>query len=672
MTWDAPLQWLVEWLDESWEQLRVGGQPPVLLLGADAAPGECLGVSSLPKELLRFRPCTVAQIMGDRDSPLWTTAREVVGDMLTDEALLTVVEWAVQAAADVLVTSNSTLSFSAAWIASMSASTADALSECGLQPIDASANRVCAAVWGDSEFSRLWRADPTIGQYITFDPWCTDPLLEAARTPANDPTCSVAEALDQDFGLSAKDQKRRAATDAAWLEATELMHSLYSPPTGISVDGAASDPSSGTTLPVKSSTLEATLHSLATPPLDTAIRMNSLKTDRDSLVRQLQQAGVPALDSAPMYDFVPDLIIVAGSGPHEIKLDYPVICLDRRCGEAVMTGADVFAPGVKGTAQNFRKGDQVSLVVDIDGVCLKGQPLATFPGGFTGRWRHVGNGIAMMDRIDMLDTDAHGLAVKMQATEFSRPAMHGILDNLLMVQSLPSLLVSHILAPRPGERVLDMCASPGGKTTHIATLMENRGLLVALDRTQSKIDDIHQLATRLGLHPGGCIQAQPMDCRKIMDPAATEPVRLPDGRTRYPREYFDRILLDPSCSALGLRPRLLHTASAGDLAGYAKLQRLLLRWAVKLLKPNGTLVFSTCTMNPLENEYNVLFCLQNFPLELQPQGKFHIAEPGLPIPGLSPANCANVQRFEPGSSLDTMGFFCAKFRKTASYDDDFT
>jgi hypothetical protein len=124
MTWDAPLQWLVEWLDESWEQLRVGGQPPVLLLGADAAPGECLGVSSLPKELLRFRPCTVAQIMGDRDSPLWTTAREVVGDMLTDEALLTVVEWAVQAAADVLVTSNSTLSFSAAWIASMSASTA--------------------------------------------------------------------------------------------------------------------------------------------------------------------------------------------------------------------------------------------------------------------------------------------------------------------------------------------------------------------------------------------------------------------------------------------------------------------------------------------------------------------------------------------------------------------
>jgi 16S rRNA C967 or C1407 C5-methylase (RsmB/RsmF family) len=434
----------------------------------------------------------------------------------------------------------------------------------------------------------------------------------------------------------------------------------------------ANGPGTTSQSPVKSAKLEATLQSLANPPLDTSIRINSLKTDRDSLVRELQQAGVPALDSSPLYDIVPDLIIVAGSGPHEVKLDYPVICLDRRCGEAVMTGADVFAPGVKGIAQHLQKGNQVSLVGDMDGVCLKGQPLAGFPGDFPGRWRHIGNGITMMDRIDMLADDAHGMAVKMQATEFSRPAMHGILDNLLMVQSLPSLLVSHILAPRPGERVLDMCASPGGKTTHIATLMENRGLLVALDRTQSKVDDIYQLATRLGLHPGGCIQAQPMDCRKIMDPVETEPVRLADGRMRYPREYFDRILLDPSCSALGLRPRLLHTASAADLAGYAKLQRLLLRWAVKLLKPNGTLVFSTCTMNPLENEYNVLFCLQNFPLELQPQGKFHIAEPGLPIPGLSPESCANVQRFEPGSSLDTMGFFCAKFRKTASYDDDFT
>ena len=142
---------------------------------------------------------------------------------------------------------------------------------------------------------------------------------------------------------------------------------------------------------------------------------------------------------------------------------------------------------------------------------------------------------------------------------------------------------------------------------------------------------------------------------------------------RYPGEYFDRILLDPSCSALGLRPRLLHTASAADLAGYAKLQRLLLRWAVKLLKPGGTLVFSTCTMNPLENEYNVLFCLETFPLELVPQAPFHVADPGLPIPGLSAESCANVQRFEPGSAdIDTMGFFVAKFRKTASYEDDFT
>jgi 16S rRNA C967 or C1407 C5-methylase (RsmB/RsmF family) len=720
-TWDAPAAWLVEWLDASWEQLSVEGNP-VLVLCADGvadAQDNRAAFDTLQTELLRFCPQTVSQIMGERDSTLWAAAREAVADTLTDEALLAVIEWAVQAAAEVLVVSNSTFSFSAAWVSSAAAAPqgkpepepeaeAEAEAESGVGD-QTSGSSGSATLQGsdDMEFPRLWRADPTAARYVTFDPWCTDPLIEAARAPPTDRSRPAVGQQQQQELLAAKDRKRRAGGDTAWLEATDLMHSLYTPPRCDTTTGGDDDDDidggtgvgSSSQAP-KSLKLEATLRSLAVPPLDTSIRLNALKTDRDSLIRELQQAGVPALETAPLYDVVPDLIVVPGTGPHQINLEHPVICLDRRCGEAVMTGADVFAPGVKGIALNIRKGDLVSLVVDIDNVTLKGQPLPSLPaaaaaaasssshgdvsGGsdgdgdgdfLAGRWRHIGNGICMMDRIDMIASGARGVAVKMQKTEFSRPAMHGILDHLLMVQSLPSLLVSHILAPQPGERVLDMCASPGGKTTHVATLMQNKGLLVALDRTQSKIDDIYQLATRLGLHPGGCIQAQPMDCRKLMlmEPAATEPVQLPDGRMRYPGEYFDRILLDPSCSALGLRPRLLHTASAADLAGYAKLQRLLLRWAVKLLKPGGTLVFSTCTMNPLENEYNVLFCLETFPLELVPQAPFHVADPGLPIPGLSAESCANVQRFEPGSAdIDTMGFFVAKFRKTASYEDDFT
>ena len=109
--------------------------------------------------------------------------------------------------------------------------------------------------------------------------------------------------------------------------------------------------------------------------------------------------------------------------------------------------------------------------------------------------------------------------------------------------------------------------------------------------------------------------------------------RLQAGATyRFAPESFDRIMLDPSCSALGLRPRLLHDrTSVAELQGYAKLQRILLRWAVKLLKPGGTLVFSTCTFNPLENEANVAFALRTFPLQLVPQGRFHLGGPGLPV-----------------------------------------
>ena len=108
----------------------------------------------------------------------------------------------------------------------------------------------------------------------------------------------------------------------------------------------------------------------------------------------------------------------------------------------------------------------------------------------------------------------------------------------------------------------------------------------------------------------------------------------------YPRGSFDFILLDPPCSALGLRPRLSHACSLEDLKGYRSYQRQFIEVAVALLREGGELVFSTCTFDPMENEENVRFILDSFPMELVPvEPALRFGKPGLMDCGLTEAQC---------------------------------
>jgi len=155
-----------------------------------------------------------------------------------------------------------------------------------------------------------------------------------------------------------------------------------------------------------------------------------------------------------------------------------------------------------------------------------------------------------------------------------------------------------------GEYVLDMCASPGGKTTHMAILMGDKGRVVAFDKGYEKVKDIERNAKRLGLT---IIQAHRNDATKYRK-YISEGGEVTNGANppTFARESFDRILVDPPCSALGIRPRLeLSDPLSTDLQQKALFQRNFLRAAVMLLKPGGVLVFSTCTINPGENEGNV-------------------------------------------------------------------
>eukprot|EP01133_Synstelium_polycarpum_P001435 gene1435-1664_t len=128
-------------------------------------------------------------------------------------------------------------------------------------------------------------------------------------------------------------------------------------------------------------------------------------------------------------------------------------------------------------------------------------------------------------------------------------------------------------------------------------------------------------------------------------------------------ESFSRILLDGPCSGLGSRPRFVEPMIMVDLTNAADYQRRLLDSAYGLLEYNGILVYSTCTINPQENEENVAYMLNKYPDMHLVQQSPTIGDHGLPGCGLDDQQCSLVQRFDPSSASDTIGFFIAKFQK---------
>jgi len=173
--------------------------------------------------------------------------------------------------------------------------------------------------------------------------------------------------------------------------------------------------------------------------------------------------------------------------------------------------------------------------------------------------------------------------------------------GLFYLQQASTGIAAPALAPRPGERVLDLCSAPGGKTLHIAELMEDRGCLVANEISEGRIRGLLGNVYRLG-HPGIMVVAS-------------------DGRDFPDGALFDRVLVDAPCSGEGtLRRRSGHPPEPSDsfAAHLARVQRALLERAVRLTRPGGTVLYVTCTFAPEENEAVVGDVLAGGGVELEP------------------------------------------------------
>lgn len=169
------------------------------------------------------------------------------------------------------------------------------------------------------------------------------------------------------------------------------------------------------------------------------------------------------------------------------------------------------------------------------------------------------------------------------------PASELISDGAIVVQSLASQLVVAALDPRPGERVLDLCAAPGGKTTHIAILVApDGGRVDAVELHEHRADSVRALADRLGV--GDVVRVTTGDARGIE-------AQLTGG--------FDRVLVDAPCSGTGVlaaRPDARWKRTPEDVDELVSLQRELLAAAARLVRPGGTVVYSTCSILDREDE----------------------------------------------------------------------
>jgi NOL1/NOP2/sun family putative RNA methylase len=226
----------------------------------------------------------------------------------------------------------------------------------------------------------------------------------------------------------------------------------------------------------------------------------------------------------------------------------------------------------------------------------------------------------------------------------------------IYIQDTASMLAARALAPTAQDRVLDLCAAPGSKTTLLAELMENRGILLANDSSMKRIRSLAFNLRRMGVTNTAVIKAFGEQL----------------GNLYF--ESFDKVLLDAPCSALGTihkSPEVLSWWTPRRSMHLAKEQSGLLYSAIKALRPGGAVVYSTCTIAPQENEAVLDQALKQYPVELEPlEIRGLVTRPGLTeYDGVRfDSQLERAVRIYPHEN-PCEGFFIARLRKTASFGE---
>ena len=213
-------------------------------------------------------------------------------------------------------------------------------------------------------------------------------------------------------------------------------------------------------------------------------------------------------------------------------------------------------------------------------------------------------------------------------------------DHKVYIQSLASALVSHVLAPSHDDVIIDLCAAPGSKTSHLAQLMENRGAIIAIDNIVSRTQELTRNLSRLGVQNSHVLLANSFS--------------LPF------RETFgaDRVLVDPPCSNTGViqtRPEAKWIVTLDLVHRLRKVQAGLLTEGSRFVSNDGFLVYSTCSITLIENEQVIQDFLDN-------HSDFRLIQAEPLVGEKAFAGLTTCQRLLPHRN-DTEGFFIAKLQR---------
>ena len=214
--------------------------------------------------------------------------------------------------------------------------------------------------------------------------------------------------------------------------------------------------------------------------------------------------------------------------------------------------------------------------------------------------------------------------------------------NDIYVQDESGMLVAHLLSPEKAEFIVDLCAAPGGKTTHLAHLMRNTGKIVAVDVSAEKVALLQKNCRRVNVHN---VETQVMDVTKA---------DLGFIKTA------DAVLIDAPCSGFGTlrrHPDIRWNKTLEQIRALSEIQYNLLKNAAAHIKPGGILVYSTCSIEPMENEKVVQRFLANFPMYTIENAQRFL--PDVPPSAITPQGF--VQTFPHEHGVD--GAFAARLRQ---------
>jgi predicted RNA-binding protein (TIGR00451 family) len=359
----------------------------------------------------------------------------------------------------------------------------------------------------------------------------------------------------------------------------------------------------------------AVLESLAKPVRTYYVRCNTLKISPVELRSRLERLGLN-IEQNPA---IPEALGIQVDGPFAVPPTNQKIVVDKRTAESALQGANVYTPGILNCGA-MCIGDKVTIVSELGDVIATGQ--------------------AMLSANDVL-TFRKGLAIRVDHGRFIVPHVRELSEfsqGLLYPQSLAAMATVRVLDPKPDETIVDVNCAPGGKLSHISQLMNNSGKVFGFDRNSQKIDQARKNVTILG-------------CRNVV---------LGIHDSRYLHEDFsdlkaDRVLIDPPCSALGLRPKVHDFTTLDRVNHLADYQKQFIKAASEIVRPGGVIVYSVCTFTPQECEQAVKFAEQECALQVVEQNPF-LGSKGLFTYGPTGLSC---QRFHPHTH--EIGYFIAKF-----------